>query len=234
MVPSNRAVGELQLDEGLSAEYLLQFPQIRPSLWAPMTDRPIVTEVVEGASPDIVIRGDPSLEGACVAAARRLVQRGAAVIFSDCGFFIRHQAAVAAAVDIPVAMSSLLLIPTLLRQLSPARKLAVVTADSRHLGEDLLGLDNPTDRSRVVIGGVEGGEFVRNALTRPPAPTTTEQMEREVSACVTRLLAEHPEIATLLFECSGFPYVTKALRRRTGLPIFDLTDLGRLMLASID
>ncbi|WP_287310920.1 hypothetical protein [Mesorhizobium sp.] len=229
---SSRAVGILQLDEGLSANKPPEVSELT-CLWTPTTDGPIVKEIVRGAWPDKVIRGDPSLEGACVAAARRLVERGAAVISSDCGFFIRHQAAVAAAVDIPVATSSLLLVPTLLRQLSPARKLAVVTADSRHFGEDLLSVDNPTDRARVVIGGVEGGEFLRNALMRPPVDTKIDQIECEVFACVAQLRAEHPEIGMLLFECTGFPYVKNALRRRTGLPIFDITDLGRLTLASV-
>ncbi|BCH26938.1 hypothetical protein [Mesorhizobium sp. L-8-3] len=227
------ALGILQLDEGLSAEQSLGVPQ-PGSLWNPTNfGRPVITEIVEGAWPDIVIRGDASIEGACVAAARRLIERGAGVILSDCGFFIRHQAAVAAAVKIPVAMSSLLFVPTLLRQLAPAHKLGIVTADSQHCNADLLGFSNPTDRARVVIGGVEGGEFLRNALARPPIRTDRDQLESEVDASVRQLRMEHPEIGMLLFECTGFPLVTDALRRRTGLPIYDITDLCRLTLASI-
>ncbi|MER8977040.1 hypothetical protein [Mesorhizobium sp. M0800] len=230
---SRRALGILELDEGISSESPPSVP--RPgSLLDPVTfDRPIMTEVVQGALPDTVIRGEPSLEGACLAAARRLVERGAAVISSDCGYFMRHQAAVAAAVDVPVVMSSLLLVPTLLRLLAPTHKIAVVAADSRHFREDLLGLENPRDRARVVIGGVEAGDFFRNALMHPPIPTKIEQIETEVSACVTRLRAEHSEIGMLLFECTGFPLITKALRRRTGLPTYDITDLCRLTLASV-
>ncbi|PBB52165.1 hypothetical protein CK223_31145 [Mesorhizobium loti] len=130
-------------------------------------------------------------------------------------------------------MSSLLFVPTLLRQLAPAHKLAIVTADSRHCSADLLGVSDPTDRARVVIGGLEGGEFLRNALARPPIRTDSDQLESEVDACVTQLRMEHPEIGMLLFECTGFPVVTDALRRRTALPIYDITDLCRLMLASV-
>ncbi|MCA0004080.1 MULTISPECIES: hypothetical protein [Mesorhizobium] len=233
MFQNRRALGILELDEGVQAESSSLDP--RPGgLLSPTTfDHPIVTELVEGAWPDMVIRGYPSLEGACVAAATRLVERGAAVISSDCGFFIRHQEAVAAAVNVPVVMSSLLLVPTLLRQLAHPHKLAVVTADSRHFGEDLLRLDNPRDRARVVIGGVEGGEFLRNALMRPAIRTEVDQIEKEVTACVTHLRAEHPEIAMLLMECTGFPYVTNALRRHTGLPTYDITNLCRLSLAAV-
>lgn len=228
-----RPLGILELDEGVPAEG----PSLPPrpgSLLNPTTfDRPILTEVVHGAWPELIIRGDPSLESACVAAARRLADRGAAVISADCGFFVRHQPAIAAAVDVPVAVSSLLLVPTLLRQLAPDRKLGLVTADSRHCGEDLLGLDDPADRARVVIGGIEDGELLRNALMRPPVPTEISQIEKEVADCVARLRAEHPEIGMLLFECTGLPYVSNALRRDTGLPVYDITDLCRLTLASV-
>ncbi|AUX78962.1 hypothetical protein [Sinorhizobium fredii] len=225
-------LGILELDEGLMPDSPFNV-QREGALQNPETfSVPILTELVDGALADTVIRGDPSLEGACVAAAQRLVARGANVISADCGFFIRHQAAVSAAVNVPVAMSSLLLIPTLLRQLSPAQKLAVITADSRHCSEDLFGIENPADRARVVVGGIEGGKYVRDALSRPLVLTSIDQIEQEVGACVAQLRAKHPEIGMLLFECTGFPCVTKALRHKTGLPIYDITDLCRLTLAS--
>ncbi|RWJ01479.1 MAG: hypothetical protein EOR25_30450 [Mesorhizobium sp.] len=130
-------------------------------------------------------------------------------------------------------MSSLLLVPTLLRQLPRPAKLAVLTADSTHCGEDLLGIADPADRARVVIGGIEGGKHLRNALMRPPIPTDVAVTEKEVSACIGQLRAAHPQIAALLFECTGFPSVTPAIRRSTGVPIYDITDLCRLTLASV-
>ncbi|MER8880914.1 hypothetical protein, partial [Mesorhizobium sp. M0684] len=228
---ANLVLGILELDEGLMPDSPVNV-QGEGALQNPETfNVPIITELVEGAWADIVIRGDPSLKGPCVAAARRLVARGANVISADCGFFIRHQAAVSGAVNVPVAMSSLLLIPTLLRQLSPAQKLAVITADSRHCSEDLFGIENPADRARVVVGGIEGGKYVSDALSRPLVLTSIDQIEQEVCACVAQLRARYPEIGMLLFECTGFPCVTNTLRRRTGLPIYDITDLCRLTLA---
>ncbi|MER9671219.1 hypothetical protein [Mesorhizobium sp. M0203] len=157
----------------------------------------------------------------------------AIVISADCGFFIRHQAAVAAATNVPVALWSLLLVPTLFRGLPRAAKLAAVTADSTSCSKDLLGIDDPADRARVVIGGIEGGKLLRNELVRPPIPTNVADIEKEVGACIARLRAAHPKIAAILFECTAFPLVTPAIRRSTGLPIYDITDLCRLTLASV-
>jgi len=236
-----RSLGIVNLERGLPPG--AQLPEPKPgSLLNPATyEFPVITETAEGAWSERVIRGDPALEHACVAAARRLVQRGAVAISSNCGFFIRHQAAVAASVNVPVVMSSLLLAPTLLRQLPPSAKLAVVTADSRHCSVDLLALDDPAERSRVVIGGIENGQWFQNVMKdwsqnraelAPPSNYHAD-LEPDVAACVTRLRKAHPEVAALLFECTGFPLVTTAIRRTTGLPIYDITTLCRMTIESV-
>ncbi|WFU12817.1 hypothetical protein QA646_28355 (plasmid) [Rhizobium sp. CB3090] len=230
---SSLTLGILELDEGLSPDSPT-FPPREGSLLHPATfNRPVITDMVEGALAEMIIRGYAALESACVGAAKRLVARGAGVITADCGFFIRHQQAIAAAVNVPVVTSSLLLIPVLLRQLAPQKKLAVLTADARHCSEDVLGIENPADRKRVVVGGIEGGVYVRNALARPFVRTDVEQIEREVGERIAQLRADHPDIAIILFECTGFPIVANALRSKTGLPIYDITDLCRLTLAAV-
>lgn len=180
-----------------------------------------------------IVHGDPALEPAYISAAQRLVERGAVAITATCGFSIRHQPAVAASVNVPVAMSSLLLLPALLRQLSSAAKIAVLTYDSTHCGEDLLGIDDPAERSKIVMGGIEGGKFWRDELKRPAPPADVVAIETDVAACVARLRAAHPEITVILFECAAFPMVTPALRRITGLPIYDINTLCRLTFASV-
>jgi hypothetical protein len=191
-----------------------------------------IQETVEGAWVEVVVRGEPALEPAFVAATKRLVERGATAITSTCGFAIRHQSAVAASVPVPVMLSSLILIPAILRSLPPAAKLAVLTYDSSHCTEDLLPLGSAADRARVVIGGIEGGVFWHNELKRPPPPTDPADIEADVAACIVRLREAHPEIAAILFECAGFPIVASAIRRRFGLPVFDITDLSRMAMSA--
>lgn len=227
------SLGILNLERGLQPGTISPTP--RPgSILNPATfDFPIISESVAGAWADRVICGDPALEPAYTAAARRLVDRGAVAISSNCGFSIRHQAAVAASVNVPVAMSSLLLVPALLRQLPLAAKLAIVTADSTYCGEDLLGINDPADRTRVVIGGVEGGKLWQNEMKRPPLLTGIAEIEIDVADCIARLRDAHPEIAAILFECTAFPLVAPAIRRSARLPVYDITTTCRMMLASI-
>ncbi|WP_338122820.1 hypothetical protein [Bradyrhizobium yuanmingense] len=194
---------------------------------------PIIFETVTGAWVENVVRGDPALEPSFIAAARRLVGRGAVAISSTCGFSVRHQAAVAKATNVPVVMSSLLLLPALLRQLPASAKIAVLTYDSTHVPEDLLGVDDPRERVRIVIGGIEGGKFWHDELKRPPPPVDVAAIEKDVAACTERLRAAHPDISIILFECAAFPLVSSAIRRLTKLPVYDITDLCRLTMASI-
>lgn len=130
-------------------------------------------------------------------------------------------------------MSSLLLTPALLRQLPPAGNLAIVTTGSMHCGEDLLGIDVPADRGRVVIGGIEAGKLLQSETRRPPPPTDVAEIEADVAACVGRLRSAHPVITAILFECTAFPLVTPANRRITRLPVYDITTLCRMTLASV-
>lgn len=230
---AQRSLGVLHLERGLPPGASTRRP-LPGSLLNPASfNFPVITETVAGAWVENVVRGDPALEPAYIAAARRLVERGAVAISSTCGFSIRHQAAVAASVGVPVVMSSLLLLPSLLRQWPTKTKIAVLTYDSTHFAEDLLGLPDPGDRARVVIGGIEGGKFWHDELKRPAPPTDVAAVKADVSACIDRLRAAHQEIATILFECAGFPSVASAIRRITKLPVYDITDLCRLTLGSI-
>jgi hypothetical protein len=227
------SLGVLLLERGLPPG-AHRPPQLPGSMMNSATfDFPVISETVPGAWVENVVRGDPALEPAYIAAARQLVERGAIAISSNCGFSIRHQPAVAASVNAPVVMSSLLLLPALLRQLPRTSKIAVLTYDSAHCSEDLLGINDPAERTRIVIGGIEGGEFWHNELKRPVPPTEVSSIEKDVAACITRLRTAHPEIAIILFECAGFPLVAPAIRRLAKLPVYDITSLCRLTLASV-
>jgi len=194
---------------------------------------PVLVETAKGAWVHNVVRGEPGLEHSYVEAAKRLVERGAVAITSTCGFTIRYQKAVAGAVGIPVSMSSLLLLPILLRQFAPPAKIAVLTYDSTQLKEELLGLKDPAQRTRIVVGGIEGGKYWHDEQKQPAPPTDVAAIEKDVVACVARLRAAHPQIKVILFECAGFPMVAPAIRKATGLPVYDITTLNRIMLESV-
>lgn len=228
-----RSLGILHLERGLAPGAKPPTPVPGSMLNPASFEFPTIVETVAGAWVENVVRGDPALEPAFIDAARRLVERGAVAVSSTCGFSVRHQAAVAASVNVPVVMSSLLMLPALLRQLPPLGKIAVLTYDSAHCSEDLLGINDPHERQKIVIGGIEGGKFWHDEMKRPAPPTDVAAIESDVAACIARLVAEHPHIATILFECAAFPAVAPAIRRISKLPVYDIAGLCRMTMASI-
>lgn len=227
-----RSLGVLLLERGLPPGIPLPMPLPGSLLNSDTFDFPVIVEVIAGAWVENVVRGDAALEPAYVAAARRLVERGAVAISSDCGFSIRHQATVAASVNVPVAMSSLLILPALLRQLPRPAKIAVLTYDSIQFDEDLLGINDPAERARIVVGGIEGSKYWHDGFKRPLPPPDVAAIETAVTTCVARLHAAHQEIAAILFECTAFPLVAPVIRRITKLPVYDITSLCRMMIPS--
>lgn len=207
-------------------------PKPRPgSLMSPDSyGVPVIIESVKGSTVHRTMSGDPSLVQPYIAAARRLVAQGAVAIGSNCGFAMRYQAAVAAAVEVPVMMSALVLLPSLLRQLAPSAQVGVVTSDALLFAEDLLGITDPGERARVAVVGIEGGKMARNsAMNRPTEPA---EIEEDVALCVTRLMDTNPNVAALLFTCTLFPVITPAIRRKFRLPIYDISSACRLALES--
>lgn len=233
MTSKASVLGLLALERGQEATAPSLAPLPNTILDKAVVDTPIIWEVVEGALVERVVKGEPFLEASYVAAARRLEERGATAIHSTCGFAYRYQRAVAAAVKVPVALSSLIILPSLLRQVPSHRKIAVLTYDSRCLGDDVLQVDEPIDRERIVIGGIQGGKFWHDERKVPPPPIDVDAIRREVTACVYQLRDEHPGIAAIVLECGAFPVVAPELRSITGLPVYDTTTLCQMILAAM-
>ncbi|UPJ77179.1 hypothetical protein IVB19_39015 (plasmid) [Bradyrhizobium sp. 187] len=133
-------------------------------------------------------------------------------------------------------MSSLLLAPSILLQLPAAAKIAILTYDSKHCGDDIfevLGISRATREARFVVGGIEGGEFWRNSLEKPVVRTSLKSIQEDVAACAERLRTTNPEIKCVLLECAEFPIAASVVRERTALPVYDLVSLCKTTVAAL-
>lgn len=198
--------------------------------------RSVIYEQVRGAWWQALMDDEPGLYPAYAEAARRLADRGAVAISSACGYTVRYQEAVAAAVKVPVATGSLLLAPTVIRHLPPKAKLGVVVAHEKYVGTDLLGtVRDPEERARVAVDGISGSMLVESELKRPTgmAPIPDSDTERHLTGAVQRLLAAQPHVGAFIFECTEFPKFAPKLRQMTGLPIYDHITSWRIMLEAM-
>lgn len=185
---------------------------------------PVRYKTVPGLSFSRLIDGET---GPAVAeAARQLVREGAQLITSNCGFMIRHQESVRAAVDVPVLLSSLVIGPFLERMLPRSKALGILTASASLLTVNLLqeaGLS--ADSQRVAIRGLEDAPAFAATWLTGARDLDVETVETEVVDAAVALLKDRPDIGILLLECSEFPPYAAAVQRATGVPVFDFTSM---------
>jgi hypothetical protein len=174
-----------------------------PSSWR----MPVRWRSVHGASPQRVVReADPSLLAPFLDAALALQAEGARALTTSCGFLIRFQDALQAALDIPVWTSSLLLLPHLPRP-------GVITVDAAALELD------------VPVEGLEAGGTLQRTLL-DDLPTLDEPAaQAETVAAARRLVARHPEVEHIVLECTNLPPYAAAVERATGRPVHHLMSL---------
>ena len=191
-------------------------------------DEPVLFEVVRGATVDKVVPArTPPLIDDFIAAGERLIARGADAITTGCGFLVLNQTELAARLAIPVATSSLLLIPTLMKVLPAGKRLGVLTFSARDLTPaHFAAAGAPTDTP--VEGVVQGGVF-QSAIYEQPCEDGIPAREAEVVAAARRLTARHTEVGAILFECTNFPPHRAAVEAATGLPVYDVFTLIGLL-----
>ncbi|UWU75896.1 aspartate/glutamate racemase family protein [Bradyrhizobium huanghuaihaiense] len=190
---------------------------------------PIKRIKVMGATTKRVTDGDRSVTSNYVECARKLESQGVAAIMANCGFAHLYQTEVAGAVSIPVALSSLLLVPSIAKTLPRGRKVGIVTYDANKLREDhFVAAGWSSAELDVPIVGIEGSKSWHRLSQTVPDAEPAELVE-DVTTAVKRLLKSNPGVGALVFECTGFPIAAEAVRRDTGLPVVDCTVLGKML-----
>ncbi|MER8855998.1 hypothetical protein NKH94_31440, partial [Mesorhizobium australicum] len=173
--------------------------------------------------------GDPRCEDKYIEAANELVRLGADAITSDCGFTVRYQKAIAAAVPVPVWTSSLLLLPSLLLHIPANKRIAVLTYDSRFLDHGILSVLGIADRSRLLIEGLEGTELY-DYMWAEKGQIKVAKALSDTDDIIARI-GKHHDVAAVLCECTFFVRVAGRIRASTGLPVYDASSNAALLMA---
>lgn len=223
-------LGILALANG--GQYIGEHPDDAPGITEQRRyESPPIVRVIPGAWASNVVAGDPALEDDYVQAAQELERAGADAITTSCGFTVRYQQAIAAAVSVPVSTSSLLLLPSLLSIVPPSKKIAVLTADSRCLDGGIMKTLGIADPSRLIVEGLEG--------TNTYAFMWAEDGKIDVSDVIAdtdKIIArvqQHEDVAAILCECTIYTRTAARIRRATGLPVYDAASNVSLLMAAV-
>lgn len=197
-------------------------------------DFPVRLKAVEGLDiPNLFAAGDEVLEH-ILTACKALRKEGVRAISAACGFFGNYQKQVAEAMDIPVAISSLVQLPWIAAMLSPGRKIGVLTADQSSLTDKLLqncGISEEL-KQRIVVKDLRNApEF--SCILEGRGEFDNGRVEQEVVGAALEILEKYPETGAILLECSDMPPYAYAVQAAVKLPVFDFTTLIRWLHASV-
>lgn len=167
--------------------------------------------------------GDPTLEKMIIDAAKELVADGARAIIGACGYFAHFQKQVAAAVNVPVFMSSLTQVPLIKIGLRPEQKILVMCASGENMNREFLAKVNADLNDCIIqdVGSMESFEPIRWGKTE----MDNLWLSKDLSELAATVVAKHPEIGAILLECSDLPPYACDIQRATGLPVFDFISL---------
>ncbi|HET7874205.1 MAG TPA: aspartate/glutamate racemase family protein [Methylomirabilota bacterium] len=221
------SVGILMLDT--------QFPRIPGDMGNAATfDFPVLYHRVAGASPDRVVRqGHRELLPAFIEGARFLEREGVRAISTNCGFLAQFQGELAAAVSVPVFTSSLMLVPLVHRMLPRERAVGILTVDASSLRPAHFAGAGITPDIPVVVAGLETEKEFTRVLLDDLLTLDVEAARQEHLSVAKRMLMEHPEVGALVLECTNMPPYRADIQAATGLPVFDITTLVRMVHAAV-
>lgn len=197
-------------------------------------DFPVVYEVVTGATPQrLVARADPTLLRPFIDSARKLEAAGVAAITSGCGFLVLFQRELADAVSVPLFASSLIQVPMVARMLRGDQRVGLLVADRDALTpRHLAAVD--ADRIPVAVAGMAGRpEFREVMLEGRRVELDVARLESEVLAEADALASAHDDLGAIVIECTDLVPFAHAIQARTGLPVFDIVTLTRMVHAGL-
>ncbi|MCC4243063.1 aspartate/glutamate racemase family protein [Stappia indica] len=208
------AVGILMLEA--------RFPRIPGDMGNALTwPFPVHYRIVRDATPDRAVRqGASGLLDAFVAAGRELVADGVDGITTNCGFLSLFQRDLQAALQVPVAASSLMQVPLVDRLLPPGKRAGILTISAGSLtGAHLAAAGCPAD---TPVMGTEGGrEFTRAILDNEEALDVEAARADNVEAAKA-LLARNPEVGAIVLECTNMVPYAADIRAATGVPVYSI------------
>ena len=122
-----------------------------------------------------------------------------------------------------------MLVPLVHRMLPPKKAVGIMTVDASSLRpEHYTGAGITKDIPTVVAGMETEKEFTRVMLDNE-LELDVEAARQEHLAVARRLVEGYPEIGALVLECTNMPPYRAEIQAATGLPVFDITTLVRMV-----
>lgn len=199
-----------------------QFPRIPGDIGNALSwPFPVQYRVVHGATPDNVVRGDPTERlKDFIAAGRALVDMGCDGIATNCGFLALLQTELAEALGVPVATSALMQAPMIAATLPPGRHVSILTISEKTLIADHLRAAGVPPGTPVM--GTDTGREFTNAVLGDAIEIDFDACRQDLLHAADQLVSAYPETGAILLECTNMVPYAADIRRHVGLPVYSI------------
>lgn len=201
--------------------------------FAPTYDFPVRLKFVdEFLDPDGYLHGRCGWNGwnlpEWIRCAQELQEEGVKAIVGGCGLTGSIQAELSAAVEIPVHTSSLLHVPEIHHGIADGKRVGILTVSE----EQLRAHDNAVFKGcgidetiPIAVAGMNESAGAETWLTMTTPAFDKIEVEKAVVNAALDLIEAYPDIGALVLECTDMPPYSAAIRKATGLPVFDAVDM---------
>ncbi len=214
-----------------SSDTLSQLEKMHGNILNPETfDFPLKIARVKGANYKTIVESpDFAILENMIDSANMLKKEGVKVITTSCGFNAFFQERLADAVDIPVFASSLIQVPMLHRSLKSGQAIGIITAEKQYLTHEHFANTGISEHIPLRIAEVaKVGEFA-SLRNNPSYKLDADLFVRQVTEIAEKLVADNPNIAAIVLECTDLPPCSAAIRKSTGLAVFDIVTLLKMV-----
>lgn len=182
---------------------------------------PVVLKTVRGATVQrVVYEADAGLLDDFIRAARELEAQGVSAITSSCGFLTVFQEAVAAAVRVPVFLSSLMQVPIV--HAMTQKRVGIITAHSEKLTKLALSKAGISDRAPCVVGGMQHSAAFSDPILQNGSSLDKSAIEKDIVELASSMQGANPDLGAFVFECHNLAPYARLVGTRSGLPVFDI------------
>lgn len=192
---------------------------------------PVVFKVVKKATVDRVVRNriDEALMDDFVKAARELEAEEVDAITTGCGFLVLLQRRLSEVVRVPVFTSPLLLVP--IAATTTAKPVGILTADSTSLTEAHLREAGVRGSETLYIKGLQDMPEFRRVILEDSSDMNLESMRSNVLMAAKELVREHPEVGSIVCECTNLTPFRNEIKEATRRPVYDYKTLVELAIS---
>lgn len=197
-------------------------------------DFPVRMKAVDDIDCQELFHMDEHVYERVITACQKLRQEGVRAISGACGFFGNYQKAVAAQMDIPVALSSLVQIPWVAQLLKPSQEIGIITADASSITDHLLdncGITPELKKRLVIKDALQTKEF--NCVVKNRGMWDNTVARQEIVSLAKQIVSEFPTTGAIVLECSDMPPYAYCVQETVQLPVFDFITLIKWLHSSV-